>query len=411
MSASLESIMLDHTGEIVLLVDKGSLVILEASKPSLRLLGYRREDLLGRQITDIECGLSDVFFWEEVRQGGPVEAKSVESSYQCANGDTLLTSRTVSTFGSADNTWLVICAEPLSSRRRGEDELTYATSRLSATLEATTDGILLLDRDGRISNMNQRFSRLWGLPDELLIQHDDAAIFAFIANANTDTDVYRADLTAIQPNTDNETSDILYLRDGRIIERKSRPARHGEMIFGRVFSFTDVTELQSELRIAATAFETHEAMIVTDANQEILKVNLAFTRITGYSNGEVVGKTPRILQSGRQTPQFYIAMWESLNRDKFWEGEIWNRRKNAEVYPEWLTITAVIGPDGQATNYVAAFSDITQRKLAEDEIQHLAFYDQLTELPNRRLLVNRLQQALATHSRSGHEGAIRKSVV
>ncbi len=371
MSAAFESILLDHTREILLLVDPLSLAILEASRPTLKLLGYSREELLGRQITEIECGLSDVFFWDEVRQGGPVEAQGTESSYRCANGETLLVTKTVARAESGGHAWLVIRAEPLGARQRTEDELIYATSRLSATLEATTDGILLLDREGGIVNMNQRFSKLWGLSDELLLRHEDEAVFAFMEESVIDPDAYRNDLAAIQPNTDSETFNILYLSDGRIIERKSRPARHRDLVFGRVFSFADVTELQSELRIAATAFESHVGLIVTDADQVILKTNQAFSRITGYSSCEAIGKTPRLLKSGRHDAVFYKALWGSLTREKYWQGEIWNRRKNGEVFPEWLTITAVVGPDGQITHYVAALSDITQSKMAEDEIRLL----------------------------------------
>jgi len=145
---------------------------------------------------------------------------------------------------------------------------------------------------------------------------------------------------------------------------------------------------------------------VTDATNKILRVNHSFTDITGYSNSEVIGKTPSMLQSGRQGPEFYRSMWKILGRDKFWSGEVWNRRKSGEIYPEWLTITAVLGSDGKIANYVGIFSDITERKALDAEIQHLAFYDPLTQLPNRRLLLNRLEQAMASTSRNHFHGAL-----
>lgn len=162
----------------------------------------------------------------------------------------------------------------------------------------------------------------------------------------------------------------------------------------------------AELRIAATAFESQEAMMITDANAVILRVNRAFTDITGYSAEEVVGKTPSLLKSGRHDAAFYAAMWETIGRTGAWQGEIWDRRKNGEVYPKWLTITLVKGADGQITNYVGMHTDITQRKAAESEIEHLAFYDPLTHLPNRRLLLDRLHQALAACARSERLGAL-----
>lgn len=165
-------------------------------------------------------------------------------------------------------------------------------------------------------------------------------------------------------------------------------------------------QAEYELNIAATAFESQDGIMVTDANSVILRVNKAFTRITGYSAEEVVGKNPSILKSGRQEASFYSAMWQMLLSNGSWVGDIWNRRKNGEIYPESLTITAVKDKHGVTTNYVASLADITQRKDAEAKIESLAFFDPLTGLANRRLLLDRLQQATASSARSGHHGAL-----
>ncbi|MDX8400463.1 MAG: EAL domain-containing protein [Gallionellaceae bacterium] len=165
-------------------------------------------------------------------------------------------------------------------------------------------------------------------------------------------------------------------------------------------------EKNESLRIAASVFESQEGMMITDANNVILRVNSAFIKITGYSSLEVVGKTPCFLKSGRHDANFYASMWASLVEQGAWEGEVWNRRKSGEVYPERLTISAVKDENNAITNYVASFSDITQSKAAADEIEHLAFYDPLTQLPNRRLLRDRLRQSLASNSRSGYGGAL-----
>ncbi|MCK9635698.1 MAG: EAL domain-containing protein [Methylobacter tundripaludum] len=175
---------------------------------------------------------------------------------------------------------------------------------------------------------------------------------------------------------------------------------------------TDITKQKQDevdLRIAATAFELQDAMLVTDANNVILKVNQAFTRITGYSAEEVLGKTPNLLSSGLHDKAFYTAMWDSINRTDAWQGEIWNRRKNGEVFPEWLIITAVKAADEkteQIHHYVASFSDITSRKAAEEEIKQLAFYDPLTQLPNRRLLQERLKHSIDIERRDGKRLAL-----
>ena len=162
----------------------------------------------------------------------------------------------------------------------------------------------------------------------------------------------------------------------------------------------------ADLRIAAIAFEAQEGMCITNANNVILRVNKAFIEITGYKADEVIGQTPGILASGRHDASFYQAMRESIRQTNAWQGEIWNRRKNGEIYPQWLTITAVTDSDGTLTHYVSTLTDISQRKAAEQEINYLAFYDPLTHLPNRRLLIDRLQQALALCDRNARTGAL-----
>lgn len=171
----------------------------------------------------------------------------------------------------------------------------------------------------------------------------------------------------------------------------------------------DVTErkqIEAKLRIAATAFDSQEGMMVTDAGKVILQVNHAFTEITGYSSTEVVGKTPGMLKSGRHDAQFYTAMWQKIVLGGAWRGEVWNRRKNGEIYPEQLTITAVKGEAGEITHYVATLHDITLRKASEEQIHTLAFYDALTQLPNRRLLNDRLSQTIVMSRRTGLYGAL-----
>jgi diguanylate cyclase (GGDEF)-like protein/PAS domain S-box-containing protein len=187
----------------------------------------------------------------------------------------------------------------------------------------------------------------------------------------------------------------------------SRVMSPGGIIYTAILrDITRRKQAETELRIAATAFESQEGMLITDATGVVLRVNQAFTETTGYTSDEIVGKTPRLLKSGRHNADFYRAMWESIHRTGAWQGEVWDRRKNGEIYPKWLTISAVKGDDGAVTHYVGSHVDITERKAAENEVKNLAFYDPLTRLPNRRLLLDRLDHALASSARSGREGAL-----
>jgi len=174
-----------------------------------------------------------------------------------------------------------------------------------------------------------------------------------------------------------------------------------------VYAYYRIREEDQKLRIAATAFETQEGILITDLNHRIIRVNSAFTRLTGYSAEEAIGLTPEMLKSGLHDQDFYPNMWEDIAKNKFWQGEIRSRRKNGEIYLAWLTTTAVIADDdNRVTHYVSVFSDITMRKQAEEQIHQLAFYDSLTKLPNRRLLVDRLRHAMTAGIRKLDHGAI-----
>ncbi len=165
-------------------------------------------------------------------------------------------------------------------------------------------------------------------------------------------------------------------------------------------------QTEDAMRVAAVTFETQEAILITDPDAKILRVNQAFKDITGYSAAEVVGQNPRMLQSGQHDAAFYQAMWSDLHSEGKWSGEIWDKRKNGEIYPKLMTITAVRDDNQQVTHYVAVSRDISNRKKSEQEIHQLAFYDSLTQLPNRRLLADRLQQAVAASVRNDRHGAL-----
>jgi diguanylate cyclase (GGDEF)-like protein/PAS domain S-box-containing protein len=389
--------LFEYGNEILLQVDVATRDIHAANTAAARHLGYARKDLVGRPITDIVCARTDQLYWEDVRLGTLVEAHDVETQYLRANGDLLDVTKTIIHPASHPD-WLVVRAIP-TGKQRVENELASASARLRATLEASADGILLLDKGGSIVDMNPRFSSIWQLPDELRRDGDQRAVFEFMASSTNDPDAYRRRLTEISADSDRKTDDLLELGDGRFIERKSRPVKIGKTVVGRVFSFADVsrrTAAESRLALMTSVFShAHEGIMITDATGGIIEVNAMFCRVTGYEREEIIGQNPRFLRSGRQSEDFYREMWNKLAAYGYWEGEIWNRRKDGKLYAERLSVTTIPNADNASSLcYLAIFTDITELKEYQRRLEYMAHYDALTGIPNRALFIDRLNLAI-----------------
>ncbi len=196
-------------------------------------------------------------------------------------------------------------------------------------------------------------------------------------------------------------------KDGgtRWIEHNCQPV-YGEdgHYLGRRGSNRDITvrkQAEDRLRLAASVFaNAHEAIIISDADNHIIEVNQTFCEITGYSRDEVIGQSPSLLKSGRQSEEFYADMWRTIGQEGYWRGEIWNRRKSGEIFAEQLTISTIKDPHDRVTHHVGIFSDITPHKENEHRLERMAHYDALTQLPNRILLADRMRQAMAQADRS-----------
>lgn len=195
------------------------------------------------------------------------------------------------------------------------------------------------------------------------------------------------------------------LASGEVIEHDE----HGTPICmgGTLLDITEQQQVEEQLRLAAKVFDSNgEGIMITDIHQRILNVNRAFTQMTGFTPEEALGNTPRLLSSGRHGPDFYGAMWQTIRELGCWQGEIWNRRKDGSLYPEWLSISTVTDSRGVITHYVGIFSDITERKRQQEHIEYLAFHDALTGLPNRQLLSDRFTIAHALAQRQYQQMAL-----
>jgi diguanylate cyclase (GGDEF)-like protein/PAS domain S-box-containing protein len=289
-------------------------------------------------------------------------------------------------------------------------ELNHTKMMLSTLINASPDFICFKDGDGRWLTANESGLELFYLDAKNYQDKTDLQL------AEQTHPIYQeafrgclaSDEKAWQSHSLTRIEEIIPLPEGgeKIYDVYKIPlfnddgSRHGLVVMGR--DITERKQIEDKLRLASTIFESSsEAMLITDADNNIINVNPAFTQITGYTVDEVVGQNPRMLSSGRQDKIFYREMWHSLKKIGYWQGEVWNRRKNGEIFAEWLTINRVYKADGEVSRYVGFFSDITEKKQADELIWNHANFDHLTQLPNRRLFRDRLAQEIKNADRAG----------
>ncbi len=292
--------------------------------------------------------------------------------------------------------------------RVSQQELSASRDRYVDLYDRAPVGYLSLSVDGWIVEANLTGAELLGIERSRLV----GGRFAHRVASEDEQRWHRYALALTREGGDSHRIELRMARaDGTKFHARidgRRVAVVGQRPALRI-TLIDIDEhkrTEAELRLAAVAFETQEGIMITDAAGVIERVNAAFTKITGYSAQEAVGQRGNLMHSGLQDAAFYEAMWAQLQASGRWQGEVWNRRKSGEVYPQWLAITEVSCDGDAPVRYVGTMVDITERKSREDEIAQLAFYDPLTDLPNRRLMKDRLQQALVASGRSQREGAL-----
>ena len=285
-----------------------------------------------------------------------------------------------------------------------------AQLRLQALIvDQTHDAIISTDSTGTIISWNQGAEKLLGFAREEVKGRPLQYLFPDEEYAFVQENI----IPLLLKNGQHETEVRLRRQNGESFDAHlslTRLRDHDGNFAGMVCYALDITErktAEERMRLAAKFLEnTTEALLITDAEGTIIEVNAAFEEMAGFNREEVLGKNPRILKSDRHDKDFYEQMWGQLYRQGHWQGEIWDRRKNGEVYPKWLSISAVHDERGKVTHYVAISADISDVKQSQERLEHLAHYDQLTGLSNRLLFKDRLQQALRHADRHQQQVAV-----
>ena len=312
--------------------------------------------------------------------------------------------------GQQDKKVLHMILSDIDERKKAEDALRDGEEKLRAVFDASNSGIAVTDRNGKILEMN----KWWR--DKLGYEEAEIANLTILDITHPlDSETSK---TQIQRLLDGKVDD--YQLEKRFIKKDSSyfwgdlsasavkdKNNNISKIVGVVTDITERKKSEETVRLAAKVFQhALEGIMITALDGSIIEVNDAFTEITGYSRDEALGQNPRLLKSGRQSPEHYAQMWRDLAQRGVWVGENWNRRKNGEIYAQTQKVSTVRDEQGKALNYVSLFSDITAAKNHEQQLEHIARYDSLTKLPNRALLGERLAQALVQTQRRGQHLAV-----
>ena len=303
---------------------------------------------------------------------------------------------------------LVVVIRDITHLVETQELLRISEEKFANAFHAYPDGLLISRlEDGTLIDVNEGFTRLTGYRRDEVISRSTLELGLWV-----DTEDRKRLISLVRHHTLTQgfTAPVRD-RNGGI--RQCEMSAHRISIDGEDCVLTiarDITErqlMQEKLQQAATVFEsTAEGVMITDTRQRITAVNRAFSEITGYSEQEALGRSPSLLSSGQHDSSFYLAMWNQLERDGHWQGEIWNRRKTGELYPEWLTISAVHNPQGEITHFVGVFADISTLKYAQARLDYQAHHDPLTGLPNRLLFESRLNHALDEAREESRLGAV-----
>jgi diguanylate cyclase (GGDEF)-like protein/PAS domain S-box-containing protein len=394
--------------DILLIARHSDGVLLEVNEAFEEQIGLSPGQVIGRTATELNLWANEGMgpkLLERLHQGG---IRNVEMTFRRNDGELFTGLTSAETFELDGSLALVVAVRDISQLKQTQQQLQTSEEKFAKAFHASPDGLLLSRQsDGLLLEVNEGFCRLTGYEFNTPIDQTSFDLGIWV-------DLNERKRLIGQLGRDGFVRDFsCHIRrsDGqiRLCELSARPLPIGGVDCMLTIA-RDITErhlMQEKLQLAATVFEnTAEGVLITDTDQRISAVNRAFSEITGYSEIEALGQTPRLLASGQHDSAFYIAMWHQLTAEGHWQGEIYNKRKNGELYPSWLTISAVRNSEHVITHFVAVFADISSIKHAQAKLDYQAHHDPLTGLPNRALFENRLQAALTCAQVSNRQGAV-----
>lgn len=381
---------------------------LEANRAFVEQIGLDADSVVGRTPSELNIwGIPDIgpSLLQRLQKGS---IRNLEMPFRRSNGQTFTGLLSAEPFDLDSTPAVVVVVRDITPLKEAQQQLQLSEEKFAKAFHSSPDGMLITRQsDGMLVEINDGFSRITGYHSALSLERTTLDLGIWV-------DLNERQQLLEQLSRDGFVKDFtshIRRRDGqvRLCEISSRPLPIGgeDCMLTIARDITERYQMQEKLQLAATVFEsTAEGVLITDTRQRINAVNRAFSEITGYSEGEAIGETPRLLASGLHDSAFYAAMWYQLTAEGHWQGEISNRRKNGEVYPSWLTISAVRNRDKFITHFVAVFADISSLKQAQARLDYQAHHDPLTGLPNRTLFESRLHAALVHSKEAQSLGAV-----
>ena len=391
--------------EAVWLVDPVDLKVVAANSAAARLQQVELVDLQGAPVWSLSSSPEDQLFWENVGGEGHQSLQS-ETLLKRSDGSTVRVYRRVTPveIASGQRAYLVAMQDK-TQQHLTEQRLEMLLLELRATLESTADGILVCDLDGHIRAFNRLFAQLWSLPEDLLIRKDDEAVHAWLMGKVTDESAYQQRLSEILRSPLLESSDVLVLQSGRILERITRPQMARGRPIGRVFVFRDITErtaTEAQLKLAAKVFESSlDAIFITNPKGVIITCNPAAEELTLRPTATLEGVVARDLFFSPTQALWAEAVADKLVTEGYWEGEIWHRRDDDSTVALQASWVVLKDAQGNALNTVLFVKDLSEKLAAQQRIEQLAYSDALTGLPNRLMLTERVNHAIRLAERNG----------
>lgn len=373
-----------------------------------RLFGYKLGELIGKTPAVLQSELTDESVYAAL-EGKLIDAKPWQGEFinRDKQGDLITVESNIFPvqYLHGEDIHYICMLNDIRERKDAEEHIRL----LSRVVEHSPTIVVITDPDGNIEYVNPMFEEVTGYSKEEVLGENPR----ILKSGETEQEEYEH-LWEVISNGDVWVGELHNKRkDGSLYWERANIGSikdsKGEVLHYVAIKeiITQLKEDEKKLRLASAVFQTAaEAIMVTDANNKIQMVNPSFSKITGFEEAEALGCDPSILKSGKHGAHFYENIHNALLARGFWEGEIWNKRKNGEIYPKWLTISAMLDVEGQVEGYVSLFNDITQRKKNEELILQQANFDALTGLPNRNLFADRLSQALSRAGRLQQRGAL-----